>query len=89
MPLQAYGMDFQVRLPALPPARREWQLESGEGFEIDVSGCAALGPGQACLTGCRSPFVGVNIIGWPARYLFREMRPWTEWAIITASMGWR
>ena len=79
---------WQVRLPALPPARGEWLEEAGEGlkmledhrvlekphhrksratnapsamrgFEIDVSGCAALGPGQATrerpkgTSGCR------------------------------------
>lgn len=35
------------------------RFRRGEGFELDVSpGCENLGPGQACLIGCRWPFLG-------------------------------
>ncbi|CAE8596653.1 unnamed protein product, partial [Polarella glacialis] len=31
-----------------------------EGFEVDVSRCASLGPGESCLMSCRPPFVGAS-----------------------------
>ncbi|CAK9035728.1 unnamed protein product [Durusdinium trenchii] len=46
-----------VRLPAPPPARGTHVLRDGEGFELEVH-CGLLGPGEACLLGCRAPFVG-------------------------------
>lgn len=58
VPLLAATLDFEVRLPALPPSH-EFVLRRGEGFELDVSpGCENLGPGQTCLIGCRWPFLG-------------------------------
>eukprot|EP00931_Biecheleriopsis_adriatica_P067580 TRINITY_DN416_c0_g1_i1.p1 TRINITY_DN416_c0_g1~~TRINITY_DN416_c0_g1_i1.p1 ORF type:complete len:4227 (+),score=663.16 TRINITY_DN416_c0_g1_i1:71-12751(+) len=56
--LVSQEVDFKVRLPAPPPVRGEFIEQSGEGFEINTDGCASLGPGQACLVGCREPFVG-------------------------------
>ena len=39
------------------------RLTSGDGFELQVSpSCAALSPGEACLIGCRWPFVGQVVI---------------------------
>ncbi|CAJ1448217.1 unnamed protein product [Effrenium voratum] len=61
VPLRA-TLDFQVRLPAPPPATGWRELTAGEGFEIDVSQCSALQPGEACLVGCRRPFVGDMVV---------------------------
>lgn len=62
VPLLAATLNFQVRLPAPPPSR-DFVLASGDGFELQVSpSCAALSPGEACLIGCRWPFVGQVVI---------------------------
>lgn len=45
------------------PCNKNLRLASGDGFELQVSpSCAALSPGEACLIGCRWPFVGQVVI---------------------------
>lgn len=46
-----------------PLPTKNLRLASGDGFELQVSpSCAALSPGEACLIGCRWPFVGQVVI---------------------------
>ena len=61
--VQAFALFFVIFHMSFPCNKKNLRLASGDGFELQVSpSCAALSPGEACLIGCRWPFVGQVVI---------------------------